>query len=181
MTLSPHRQPSFPPPIPTGDGGTDEQRAVLAAVVSGFWERPDLDLTVLEPLGPDEVGAHLPGPLPRRCLRELVVLLELCRHPLTDEQVTRVDASAAALHEDGPGLHLARTLVRDGTARALVESPRDRDVRADVVQLTTARGWRLLELHQVGMSLEEVFIRVVAGEQDSDTLDAMAGEARSQA
>jgi hypothetical protein len=31
------------------------------------------------------------------------------------------------------------------------------------------------------MSLEEVFIRVVAGEQDSDTLDAMAGEARSQA
>jgi hypothetical protein len=69
----------------------------------------------------------------------------------------------------------------DGTARALVESPRDRDVRADVVQLTTARGWRLLELHQVGMSLEEVFIRVVAGEQDSDTLDAMAGEARSQA
>jgi len=30
-----------------------------------------------------------------------------------------------------------------------------------------ARNWRLLELHQVGMSLEEVFIRVVAGEQDS--------------
>jgi ABC-2 type transport system ATP-binding protein len=69
----------------------------------------------------------------------------------------------------------------DGTARALVESPRDRDVRADVVQLATARGWRLLELHQVGMSLEEVFIRVVAGEQDSDSLDGMAGEVRSQA
>ena len=28
-----------------------------------------------------------------------------------------------------------------------------------------SRGWALQELHQVGMSLEEVFIRVVAGEE----------------
>src|SRR5499427_6008703 len=48
----------------------------------------------------------------------------------------------------------------DGSARVLVESPRGRDVRGEVVQLVAARNWRLLELHQVGMSLEEVFIRV---------------------
>src|SRR6185503_13974527 len=40
--------------IDAGDGGTDEQRAVLAAVVSGYWQRPDLDLATLEPLEPDE-------------------------------------------------------------------------------------------------------------------------------
>jgi len=56
----------------------------------------------------------------------------------------------------------------DGSARALVESPRGRDVRGEVVQLVAARNWRLLELHQVGMSLEEVFIRVVAGEQETE-------------
>src|SRR5215831_853253 len=53
---------------------------------------------------------------------------------------------------------------RDGAA-FLVESPRDQDVRSEVVQLVTARGWKLLELHQSGLSLEEVFIRVVAGEE----------------
>ena len=114
--------------IDAGDGGTDEQRGVLAAVVSGYWDRPDLDLTELEPLEPDEVGALLPEPLPRRRLREFMVLLEFCRHPLTDEQVTRVDQYADALGEDGPGLRLARTLVRDGTARALADYARFSDV-----------------------------------------------------
>jgi len=57
---------------------------------------------------------------------------------------------------------------RDGAAAFLVESPRDRDVRPDLVKLVTGRGWTLQELHQVGMSLEEVFIRVVAGEETHD-------------
>ena len=53
---------------------------------------------------------------------------------------------------------------RDGAAAFLVESAREHDVRGDLVKLATSRGWTLQELHQVGMSLEEVFIRVVAGE-----------------
>jgi ABC-2 type transport system ATP-binding protein len=56
---------------------------------------------------------------------------------------------------------------RDGSASLVVESPRDRDVRAEVVEVVTGRGWRLLELHQSGLSLEEVFIRVVAGEENA--------------
>jgi ABC-2 type transport system ATP-binding protein len=56
---------------------------------------------------------------------------------------------------------------RDGAVGFLVEAARDRDVRPELVRLITGKGWALQELHQVGMSLEEVFIRVVAGEQDS--------------
>jgi len=110
--------------IDAGDGGTDEQRGVLTAVVSGYWDRPDLDLEALEPLEPGEVADHFPEPQQRRRLREFMVLLEICRHPLTEEQVARVDAYADALGEDGPGLRLARTLVRDGTARALADYTR---------------------------------------------------------
>src|SRR6185295_13272557 len=113
--------------IDTGDGGTDEQRGVLGAIVSGYWGRPDLDLDALEPLGPDEVAATFPEPAARRRVREFMVLMELCRHPLTEEQVTRVDAYADAMGEDGPGLRLARTLVRDGTARALADYQRFSD------------------------------------------------------
>ena len=57
---------------------------------------------------------------------------------------------------------------RDDGIGVLVESPRDRDVRPELVKLVANRGWRLQELHQVGMSLEEVFIRVVAGEETHD-------------
>ena len=63
---------------------------------------------------------------------------------------------------------------RDGAVGFMVESERDRDVRPDLVRLVTGKGWALQELHQVGMSLEEVFIRVVAGEQGSP--DVAPGE-----
>jgi len=67
---------------------------------------------------------------------------------------------------------------RDGGVGVLVESGRDRDVRPDLVRLVTSRGWALQELHQVGMSLEEVFIRVVAGEQASAESVVVEEEAR---
>jgi ABC-2 type transport system ATP-binding protein len=66
---------------------------------------------------------------------------------------------------------------RDGTQAFIVESPRDRDVRSDLVALVMSRGWALLELHQVGMSLEEVFIRVVAGEETQEQAVVAAPEA----
>jgi ABC-2 type transport system ATP-binding protein len=75
------------------------------------------------------------------------------------------EAVAAAIQSLPGVLRVDRRAGRDGAAAFLVESPRDRDVRADLVHTVTARGWTLLELHQVGMSLEEVFIRVVAGEE----------------
>ncbi len=64
---------------------------------------------------------------------------------------------------------------RDGVAVLVVESPRGRDVRSELVSLVTSRSWPLLELHQVGLSLEEVFIRVVAGEEAAEPDRAAAG------
>jgi ABC-2 type transport system ATP-binding protein len=51
------------------------------------------------------------------------------------------------------------------TARFMVESARGRDVRAEIFQLAAQQKWNLLELRPVGMTLEEVFIRIVAGEE----------------
>jgi ABC-2 type transport system ATP-binding protein len=53
----------------------------------------------------------------------------------------------------------------DGTSAFAVEAARDRDVRGEISQLATDRRWRLLELRRIGMTLEEVFIRIVAGEE----------------
>ena len=57
------------------------------------------------------------------------------------------------------------TVSGDGLARIVVESPRGRDVRGELTRLVAARGWELLELHTIGLSLEEVFMRVVTGEE----------------
>ncbi|RPH85085.1 MAG: ATP-binding cassette domain-containing protein [Candidatus Rokuibacteriota bacterium] len=51
------------------------------------------------------------------------------------------------------------------TARFMVESARGRDVRGEIFQLAAQQKWNLLELRPVGMTLEEVFIRIVAGEE----------------
>ena len=53
----------------------------------------------------------------------------------------------------------------DGPVRFVVESARDRDVRGEIFQLAAQQKWNLLELRAVGMTLEEVFMRIVAGEE----------------
>jgi ABC-2 type transport system ATP-binding protein len=53
----------------------------------------------------------------------------------------------------------------DGIARFMVESARGHDVRSEIFQMAAQQKWGLLELRRVGMTLEEVFIRIVAGEE----------------
>jgi ABC-2 type transport system ATP-binding protein len=61
-----------------------------------------------------------------------------------------------AVHEDPSG---------DGLASYVVESARGRDVRGEIFQLASQERWELRELRRAGMTLEEVFIRIVAGEE----------------
>jgi hypothetical protein len=107
--------------IDVDGGATAEQRSVLTAIVSGYWGRTDLDLTTLAPLGPDDAAAAIVDAPHRQRVRELLVLLELCRHPLSDAQTQRVDAYAAALGESGPGLTVARALVQEGAEHAAAD------------------------------------------------------------
>lgn len=107
--------------IDVDGGATDEQRAVLAAIVREYWERPDLELESLPPLDPAGAAAAITRDTHRARMRELMVLLELCRHPLSNAQVQRVDEYAAALGESGPGLVVARSLVRDGAEQAMAD------------------------------------------------------------
>ncbi|MBI2159873.1 MAG: ATP-binding cassette domain-containing protein [Candidatus Rokubacteria bacterium] len=58
--------------------------------------------------------------------------------------------------------------VTNGTGRYVVESSRERDVRGEIFQVAAQQQWKLLELRRVGTSLEEVFIRIVAGEQAAE-------------
>jgi ABC-2 type transport system ATP-binding protein len=62
-------------------------------------------------------------------------------------------------------VHVEERAVSNGTARFVIESARGRDVRGEIFQLAAAQRWGLVELRQVGMTLEEVFMKIVAGEE----------------
>ena len=68
-----------------------------------------------------------------------------------------------------PGvLGVEQQAMNDGVGTYVVEALRNRDVRSEIFQLAAAQKWTLLELRRVGMTLEEIFIRVVAGEEASE-------------
>jgi ABC-2 type transport system ATP-binding protein len=69
-------------------------------------------------------------------------------------------------------VHVQQIAASNGTARFVVESARGRDVRGEIFQLAAAQKWGLVELRQVGMTLEEVFMRIVAGEESEAALPA---------
>jgi hypothetical protein len=52
----------------------------------------------------------------------------------------------------------------------VLEADRARDVRREVAQLAAQQRWGLLELRALGLSLEDLFIRVVAGEEHDEAL-----------
>jgi ABC-2 type transport system ATP-binding protein len=69
----------------------------------------------------------------------------------------------------------------DGHGVYVVESSRDRDVRAEIFRLAAQQKWELRELRRVGMTLEEVFIRIVAGEETVAGEESAAAAAAADA
>lgn len=105
-------------------GGTDEQLAVLQAFVTHLWRRPDIDLAAVTPSLPSEVAARLPGDDARLRFCELVMVLELCRHPQSAAQVDRAEEYATALGVSAIGIETTRTALEHGAAVAAADLER---------------------------------------------------------
>ena len=107
--------------IDVADGPGDEQLAVLRALTSHYFARPDLDLATLPSMTPSELAVIIVDPRERRLFHHIHVALEACRHPQDAEQVTAVADYAEALDVDGPDLELFRSLVDQGLDQAAVD------------------------------------------------------------
>jgi ABC-2 type transport system ATP-binding protein len=80
-------------------------------------------------------------------------------------ELAKSDPAAREAMRGIPGVVAVTEMSSDGGgSRYVVESARARDVRAEIFQLAADKHWSLRELRRVGMTLEEVFMRVVAGE-----------------
>jgi ubiquinone biosynthesis protein Coq4 len=105
--------------IASDDGPTAEQLAVLRALLVHLWKRPDLVVEELAPLEPAAAADTITDPAVRRRLNELMVVLELARHPQTPAQVARVEEYAHAIEMGGPELEICRDWINEGAARAM--------------------------------------------------------------
>ena len=123
------------------DGGpTDEQLAVLRALLVHLWDRNDLEPTSLTPLEPAAAADAITDPVTRRRLHELIVVLEACRHPQSAAQVTRVEEYAGAFDVSGPELKIFRDAIDEGVARATEDYDRFYAERLDDLSEPGLRG-----------------------------------------
>ena len=89
-------------------------------------------------------------------------------------QVDAAGADVPAALSLLPGvLRVAAADMRSGSGAFEVESERGRDIRRDLAREIVTRGWGLLELRPMRMSLEEIFLQVTTDEPaqaaDGDT------------
>jgi Coenzyme Q (ubiquinone) biosynthesis protein Coq4 len=146
------------------DGGpTDEQVAVLRAIVDHVWERADLDVVTLAPLDAYQTARRITDGSERRRVLELMMLLELCRHPESRAQVERVEAYADALGADGAEeRHVIRTWLDEGVKRAtddfdrfygeqlaMLSEPSLRDRYLELAEPNLELAGRLEALHEL--------------------------------
>ena len=101
------------------DGPTEEQLTILNSIATHFWGVPNVDLSPRQAFTPEEAAANIADDRLRRRTRELMVLLELCRHPLEPAHEQRVEDYCHALGGDGPGIELARNYVSKGAETAI--------------------------------------------------------------
>jgi hypothetical protein len=107
------------------DGGpTDEQLAVLRAFVTHLWKRPDLDIDSLTPLRANEVADAVAGEEARLRFCEMLMTLELCRHPQSAALVDCVEECAAALGVTGIAMETTRTALEQGAEVVAVDLER---------------------------------------------------------
>lgn len=108
----------------------------------------------------------------------------------TPENLTAQLSGSArmVLHVAGPPVEVARALrevggvmrveqwgeTADGMTEFLVETDPGRDVRADLARAVVGHQWGLMELRPMGLTLEDIFIRLVTEEAQAE---AAGGEA----
>ena len=114
--------------IDVEDGPQAEQLAVLRSITHHLLDRPDLDPAQVTPMTAGELARGITHPGSARRFHELLVTLELCRHPISPAQVAAAERYGDALGVGGPEREMLRDLIDAGTARAAADFRRFLDV-----------------------------------------------------
>lgn len=110
--------------VSTSVGPTAEQMIVLDSVTRHLWGRDDIDVHNLTPLSPDEVAKRLQRSEARLRFAEMMMTLELCRHPMSLEQVDLAEQYVTAMGVDRIEIETTRTAIVKGAEAAATDLER---------------------------------------------------------
>ncbi|MBJ7401658.1 hypothetical protein [Mycolicibacterium sp.] len=110
--------------ISTNSGPTAEQLTVLDSITRHLWGRSDIDVHSVTPLSSAEVAKALARPEARHRFAEIMMTLELCRHPMSKEQVDLAEEYVAALGIDDVEIEITRTAIVKGAEAAATDLER---------------------------------------------------------
>ena len=91
-------------------------------------------------------------------------------------QVAGPEADVTASLNGLPGVTRVAATPKNGLVDIEVDSERGRDVRRDLAATIVSRGWGLLELRPMRMSLEEIFLSLTTEERAPAAPEATPGE-----
>ncbi|MFM7061295.1 MAG: hypothetical protein ACKOZL_08940 [Actinomycetes bacterium] len=92
-----------------GAGPTEEQRRIIDCLIHGYFGL-DTSVDELEPLDPEGLAAAVPAEDRTRVI-DLLIAVELCRHPADPAQAERTEAYALALGAEGGWLEAAHDAI----------------------------------------------------------------------
>lgn len=121
-----------------GAGPTDEQRRVIDCLIHGYF---GLDTTVdaLEPIDPAELAAAVPTE-DRTRVTDMLIVIELCRHPAEAAQAERTETYALALGAQGGWLEAAHDVLAGSIDRVMADYVRLADTPTHEPALETVIG-----------------------------------------
>lgn len=135
--------------IDVGDGGTPEQRRLLGLVASHLFGVGDLHIDELAPITPIEAAEAIDDPVAAHRLQHFLVLMEVLRSPLSEEQVALVDGFGLALGGDDEGLHLVRGVAHHETGQAV-----------EHLRFAWAIGEEEISAHSVRARYEQIDVKI---------------------
>jgi len=102
-------------------GATPEQLKLLQTLALHLLGVSEDAFSQVSTLLPQELAARLPETRDRRRFLQLAIMLDLCRHPRSEEQLQRLEAFAAALDFQGAELQMIEALCHRSAEEATAD------------------------------------------------------------
>ena len=110
--------------VSTSQGPSQEQLRLLQSLLDYLWDRPDLNIHALSPMSSFELALTITDQSTRRVFHNLQMMLELSRHPQTEEQLRLGEVYSESLGVTSDALQVTRDYLHSGVKKAAEDANR---------------------------------------------------------
>ena len=110
--------------VSTSQGPSQEQLRLIQSLLDCLWDRPDLKIHRLSPINSSELALAITDQSTRRVFHNLQMMLELSRHPQSEEQLRLGEVYSESLGVTSDALQVTRDYLHSGVRKAAEDANR---------------------------------------------------------